>query len=440
MIMDDILITDALIVTCDGNHSIIENGVMAVNNGKITALERFNTSAAKKLTAKKIIGANGNIVMPGLINMHCHAADSLFRGLVENLPLEEWLGRVWIAEKAILTPETTYLGSVLGLAENLLSGSTTVMDMFWYPDETVRAAKDLGMRISTGGIFFDLPGIGGRSHENYVSEARNFYKSHSSDDSVIPAILPHGSYTVSPQNLSEAKSIADEYGILFCTHAAETQAEQNDIKTRYDNSVIRHLDKYKLLGETSVLAHCVHLDETEISLLAQSKTNVALNPMSNLKLGSGIAPVKEMYRAGINLTIGTDGAISGNDLDMWLAMRLTCGLAKGLNMEADALNAEQVLHMATINGAKALGRSDSLGSLEIGKNADFILVDINNSHSIPLFDPFTHLVFGAGRSDVTDVFVSGKHVVENKKIGGLDIEKIHTKVRQLAPSIKASLE
>ena len=438
--MDDILIKDALIVTCDGSHSIIENGVMAVSQGKITALEQSDTRAAENLNAKKIVSANGNIVMPGLINMHCHAADSLFRGLVENLPLEEWLGRVWIAEKAILTPETTYLGSVLGLAENLLSGSTTVMDMFWYPDETVKAAKDLGMRVSTGGIFFDLPGIGGRSQQDYISEADNFYQNHSSDDSVIPAILPHGSYTVSPQNLSEAKSIADQYGILFCTHAAETQAEQNDIKARYDNSVIRHLDKYKLLGETSVLAHCVHLDDTEISLLAQSKTNVVLNPMSNLKLGSGIAPVKAMHRAGINLTIGTDGAISGNDLDMWLAMRLTCGLAKGLNMEADALTAEQVLHMATISGAKALGKSDSLGSLEIGKNADFILVDINNSHSIPLFDPITHLVFGAGRSDVTDVFVSGKHVVKNKKISGLDIEKIHEEVRQLAPSIKASLE
>jgi len=438
--MDDLLIKDALIVTCDGSHSIIENGVMSVSQGKITALEQSDTRAAENLNAKKIVSANGNIVMPGLINMHCHAADSLFRGLVENLPLEEWLGRVWIAEKAILTPETTYLGSVLGLAENLLSGSTTVMDMFWYPDETVKAAKDLGMRVSTGGIFFDLPGIGGRSQEDYISEADNFYQNHSSDDSVIPAILPHGSYTVSPKNLSEAKSMADQYGILFCTHAAETQAEQNDIKARYDNSVIRHLDKYKLLGETSVLAHCVHLDDTEISLLAQSKTNVVLNPMSNLKLGSGIAPVKAMHRAGINLTIGTDGAISGNDLDMWLAMRLTCGLAKGLNMEADALTAEQVLHMATISGAKALGKSDSLGSLEIGKNADFILVDINNSHSIPLFDPITHLVFGAGRSDVTDVFVSGKHVVKNKKINGLDIEKIHEEVRQLAPSIKASLE
>ena len=440
MIMDDILITDALIVTCDRTHSIIENGVMAVNQGKITALEHSNTLAAKNRTAKKTISANGSIVMPGLINMHCHAADSLFRGLVENLPLEEWLGRVWVAEKAILTPETTYLGSVLGLAENLLGGSTTVMDMFWYPDETVKAAKDLGMRISTGGIFFDLPGIGGRSHEDFISEANNFYQKYSYDDSVIPAILPHGSYTVSPQNLSEAKSIADRHGMLFCTHAAETQAEQKDIKTRYDNSVIRHLDKHKLLGETSVLAHCVHLDEEEISLLAQSKTNVVLNPMSNLKLGSGIAPVKAMHEAGINLTIGTDGAISGNDLDMWLAMRLTCGLAKGVNMEADALTAKQVLHMATISGAKALGKSDTLGSLEIGKNADFILVDINNSHSIPLFDPITHLVFGAGRSDVTDVFVSGKHVVENKKINGLNIEKIHEEVRQLAPSIKASLE
>ena len=438
--MDDILIKDALIVTCDPAHTIIENGVLTVRDGKITALESSDIVSASSFRAKKIISANGNIVMPGLINMHCHAADSLFRGLVENLPLEEWLGRVWIAEKAILTPETTYLGSILGLAENLLSGATTVMDMFWYPEETANAAKKLGMRISTGGIFFDLPGIGGRSHEDYISEAHQFSQNHKADENVIPAILPHGSYTVSPENLTDAKIIADEYGILFCTHAAETKAEQNDIKTRYNNSVIRHLNEHKLLGENVVLAHCVHLDEKEISLIAKSKTNVVLNPMSNLKLGSGIAPVKEMKRAGINLTIGTDGAISGNDLDMWLAMRLTCGLAKGFNMEADALTAEQVLHMATINGAKALGKSESIGSLEIGKCADIIMVDVNNSHSIPLFDPITHLVFGAGRSDITDVFVSGKHIVKNKKITGIDIEKIYDQVRELAPQIKASLE
>ena len=440
MIMDDILIKDALIVTCDPAHTIIENGLMTVCDGKITRLESTDSVSASSFQAKKTISANGNIVMPGLINMHCHAADSLFRGLVENLPLEEWLGRVWIAEKAILTPETTYLGSVLGLAENLLSGATSVMDMFWYPEETANAAKKLGMRISTGGIFFDLPGIGGRSHDDYISEAHQFSQNHQADENVIPAILPHGSYTVSPEHLIDAKRIADDYGILFCTHAAETKAEQNDIKTRYNNSVIRHLNEHKLLGENVVLAHCVHLDEKEISLLAKSKTNVVLNPMSNLKLGSGIAPVKEMKRAGINLTIGTDGAISGNDLDMWLAMRLTCGLAKGLNMEADAITAEQVLHMATINGAKALGKSESIGSLEIGKCADIIMVDVNNSHSIPLFDPITHLVFGAGRSDITDVFVSGKHIVKNKKITGIEIEKIYDEVRELAPQIKASLE
>jgi 5-methylthioadenosine/S-adenosylhomocysteine deaminase len=440
MIMDDILIKDALIVTCDPAHTIIENGLMTVCDGKITRLESTDSVSAGSFQAKKTISANGNIVMPGLINMHCHAADSLFRGLVENLPLEEWLGRVWIAEKAILTPETTYLGSVLGLAENLLSGATTVMDMFWYPEETANAAKKLGMRISTGGIFFDLPGIGGRSHEDYVSEAHQFSQNYQADENVIPAILPHGSYTVSPEHLIDAKRIADDYEILFCTHAAETKAEQNDIKTRYNNSVIRHLNEHKLLGENVVLAHCVHLDEKEISILAKSKTNVVLNPMSNLKLGSGIAPVKEMKKAGINLTIGTDGAISGNDLDMWLAMRLTCGLAKGLNMEADAITAEQVLHMATINGAKALGKSESIGSLEIGKCADIIIVDVNNSHSIPLFDPITHLVFGAGRSDIKDVFVSGKHIVKNKKITGIDIEKIYDEVRELAPQIKASLE
>ena len=246
--MDDILIKDALIVTCDPSHTIIENGLMTVSDGKITTLESSDTVSANNFRAKKTISANGNIVMPGLINMHCHAADSLFRGLVENLPLEEWLGRVWIAEKAILTPETTYLGSILGLAENLLSGATTVMDMFWYPEETANAAKKLGMRISTGGIFFDLPGIGGRCHEDYISEAHQFSQNHEADENIIPAILPHGSYTVSPENLTHAKRIADEYGILFCTHAAETKAEQNDIKTRYNNSVIRHLNEHKLLG------------------------------------------------------------------------------------------------------------------------------------------------------------------------------------------------
>ena len=340
---------------------------MAIRNGRIAALEPRESDAAIQLQAYKTISAKGKLVMPGLINMHCHAGDSLFRGLVEGLTLESWLRRVWVAEKAVLTPETTYLGSVLGLAENLLAGTTTVMDMFWYPSKTARAANDLGMRLSTGGIFFDLPGIGNRSHTNYKKEAEAFMVAQQESDTIFPAILPHGAYTVSPEHLVDAKVISDRHGALFSTHAAETLAEQADISNRYGKSVIRHLHAYDILGPRSILAHCVHVDETEIKMMADSGTIVAHNPMSNLKLGSGIAPVSEMLDAGINITLGTDGAISGNDLDMWLTMRLAASLPKGAMMRADVVTAKQVLHMATLNGADALGQSKNLGSLETGK-------------------------------------------------------------------------
>ena len=438
--MYDLLIKDALLVTCDKKHSLYQNGVMAVKAGRIKEITETGSAVADSLQAKEVISAKGQIVMPGLINMHCHAADSLFRGLVENLSLEAWLGRVWIAEKAILTPKTTFLGSVLGLAENLLSGVTSVMDMFWYPIETALAARMLGMRLSTGGIFFGPPGIGDRTHDDYVAEARKFSVTFGGSSDIFPATMPHGTYTVSPEHLIAAKSIADENEELFCTHAAETKAEQADIQNRYGKSVIRHLASHGLLGNRTVLAHCVHVDDHEISLMAETDTSVVHNPMSNLKLGSGISPTFRMQEAGIRLTIGTDGAISGNDLDMWLAMRLTSGLAKGVSMKPDALPAKDVLHMATLNGAEALGKKLELGSLEVGKRADFIFLDVNNGHAVPLFDPITHLVFGAGRSDVSDVFVNGQRVVKDHALTRHDLDETLDEVMTLMPRIKESLE
>lgn len=438
--MHDLLIKDALFVTCDQNHKIVYDGIMAVKNGRITALEQSESDAGRQLQAHQTLSAKGRLVMPGLINTHCHAGDSLFRGLVEGLTLESWLGQVWVAEKAILTKETTYLGSVLGLAENLVAGVTTVMDMFWYPNETVRAANDLGMRLSTGGIFFDLPGIGDRLHSNYIKEAETFMATHQESESIFPAILPHGSYTVSPKHLEDGKAISDRYGALFSTHAAETQAEQADILNRYGKSVIRHLQAHDLLGPRSILAHCVHVDTTEIKMMADSGTIVAHNPMSNLKLGSGIAPVSEMLEAGIKITLGTDGAISGNDLDMWLTMRLAASLPKGVMMRADVVTAKQVLHMATLNGAEALGQSKNLGSLEPGKAADFIVLDLNSIHAVPMFDAITHLVYSTSKSDVCDVFVDGKQVVHDGKAIKVNMDQTLENVRTLAPSIKASLE
>ena len=296
------------------------------------------------------------------------------------------------------------------------------------------------MRLSTGGIFFDLPGIGDRLHVNYIKEAETFMATHQESESIFPAILPHGSYTVSPKHLEDGKAISDRYGALFSTHAAETQAEQADILNRYGKSVIRHLQAHDLLGPRSILAHCVHVDTTEIKMMADSGTIVAHNPMSNLKLGSGIAPVSEMLEAGIKITLGTDGAISGNDLDIWLTMRLAASLPKGVMMRADVVTAKQVLHMATLNGAEALGQSKNLGSLEPGKAADFIVLDLNSIHAVPMFDAITHLVYSTSKSDVCDVFVDGKQVVHDGKAIKVNMDQTLENVRTLAPSIKASLE
>ena len=437
--MYDLIIENANLVTCDKNHNVFRNASMAITDGKIQAIEDSGVKTSKKLSATQKINAQNKIVMPGLINMHCHAADSLFRGLVEELSLEAWLQKVWVAEKAILTPKTTYTGSVLGLAENLLAGVTSVMDMFWYPTEAVKAAHDLGMRISTGGIFFDYPGIGNRSHEDFLQEAEKFFKDYNNTEDIFPAVMPHGAYTVSPEHLKDAKRIAEKYNGLYHIHAAETLAEQSDIKERYGEPVISHLHSHGLLDQQAILAHCVHLDDAEIQLIADNESIVVHNPMSNLKLGSGIAPIEKIFEAGVTLTLGTDGAISGNDLDMWLTMRLAASLPKGNTLDPKVMNAKTVLHMATLNGAKALGKEDKLGSLEVGKIADFIFVDMDKIHAVPVFDPITHLVYSACKSDISDVFIGGKQVVKDGIICTFDINNVVEEVRALSPKIAASL-
>ena len=258
--MYDLLLSGGTIITCNNSFDIIEDGIIGVKDNKISLIESKKENINNLPESKECIKLDNEIVIPGLINAHCHAADSLFRGLVENLSLEDWLQEVWKAEKAILNPETTLLGSYLGLAENLLAGVTTVVDMFWYPFETANASLDLGLRLCTGGIFIDFPGVGGRTHEQYLVEASDFCSKFNNSEFIIPAVMPHGSYTVGPEHLQEAKKIASDFKAIFSIHAAETIFEQKDIKSRYGNTVIRHLDKLGLLDEKALLAHCVHLD------------------------------------------------------------------------------------------------------------------------------------------------------------------------------------
>ncbi len=432
----DFVVRAPYVVTCDDAMTVIEDGAVAVRDGIVAAV---GPADAVPSDGAELIEAAGRILMPGLVNMHCHAGDSLFRGLVENLPLEPWLETVWKAERAILDPAACRLGAELGLAELLLSGVTTVMDMFWFPEETVRAAKALGIRVATGGIFFDPPGMDGHLADRRLADAVAFFDAAEDEPLVFPGCLPHGTYTVSPEHLRNAARLARSRGGFVSTHAAETVAEQATVTGRYGRRVIAHLAEHDLLGPDVVLAHCVHLDAAEIGLLAASGTHVVHNPLSNLKLASGFAPVPALLKAGVNVTLGTDGAISGNDLDLWLAMRLAATLHKAVTGDAAAVTTHEALAMATKNGARALGASDRIGSIEAGKAADFILVAIDRPHAAPLFDPVAHLVYSAGRGDVTDVFVAGRQLVESGRLLTADVAALVAGVNALRPAIAAAI-
>jgi len=435
----DLIIENAIVVTADADNRVIEKGGVTVSNGRIAHVLDQSALEAMKDRAARVVDGRGHILMPGLINTHCHAGDSLFRGLVENLPLEAWLQTVWKAEAAILDPETTRLGSVVGFAEQLLSGVTTVMDMFWYPRQTVEAARMVGLRVATGGIFFDPPGMDKKTVETRPNDAERFIAEFAEADDVFVATMPHGAYTVSPENLRLAKDIAEAHGALYHVHAAETRAEQADVQNRYGRSVIRHLDHLDLLDERTVLAHCVHLDDEEIDILARTGASAVHNPVSNLKLGSGIARVPDMLDAGVRVTLGTDGAISGNDLDMWLALRLAAMLHKGAAMDAEAVTTAQALAMVTRDGATALQAGDRIGTLEPGKFADMVLVDVQRAHAVPLFEPVTHLVYSINKSDIAHVFLAGEQVVRDGQLTRLDLAGPIAEVQAMAPQIAASI-
>ncbi len=432
----DLILTNALILTADAEARVIPDGAIAVRDGRIAAL---GPAGEIGRGAREVIDAGGGLVMPGLINTHCHAGCSLFRGLIEGLALEPWLALVWQAEGAILTPATCRLGARLGLAENLLAGVTTVLDMYWHPRETVAAAREIGMRVATGGIFVDGPGVDGADRAARLLAARGFLEEFADAEDVFPAVLPHGTYSVAPDLLRASGDIAAGAGAIWTTHAAETRAEQADVTARHGRSVIRHLDRLGLLDQRAVLAHCVWLDDAEIEILARTGASVAHNPVSNLKLASGIARVPDLLEAGVRVTLGTDGAISGNDLDLWMAMRLAATLHKGATLRPDAVTPAQALAMVTRDAAASLGAAERIGTLEPGKFADMIVLDLARPHAVPLFDALTHVVYSAAKSDVRHVFVGGRQMVRDGALTLIDLGETLAEVAALAPRIAASV-
>jgi len=416
--------------------SVIPDGAVAISGSRIAAAGATQDLEGR-FQARQTLDASGMLVMPGLINTHTHSGDSLFRGLVEDLPLERWLDKLWVAEGRFLNPQTVGWGARLAYIEMVRSGITTALDMFWFPDTLVEAAKAVGFRLATGCVYFDSPIADGIAPEDRAGLTRQFLEKYTGDELIIPCVQPHGVYTVSPQYLRQAGKLAQEFGAIFTTHASETATEVANCVRDYGCTPVQHFDNQGVLTPRTVLAHCVHLADDEFDLLSRRGVSVAHCPVSNMKLASGIAEVGRMLRAGVNVTLGTDGPVSGNDLNLWYTLRLAAILHKTVNKDPYLLPTRQVVSMATRGAARALGIGEQAGSLEAGKLADVILVRTGQAHAVPAFDPYASLVYSLGREDVDTVLINGRLVMQHRQILTIDEDEVLQTVSRLGAEIAA---
>jgi len=427
----DILIKGGQVVTADAEHRILSDGAVAISGTDIVAVgptAYFEDDYA----AGEVIDASGYVVMPGLINGHTHLGDSLFRSLVGDIQLEKWLETLWTAEREFVKPDAVRLGTQLAIAESIRGGTTAALDMFWFPEEGAKAAKEAGFRLISGPVYLDF----GAYQEVSPQMAEDFLEEYKDDPLIVPAIQPHGTYTVGPQQLTATFQLAQEYGALYHIHASETQVEVATVREKYGRTPIEQLEEYNLLTDKTVLAHAVHLNEEEIALVAERGSIVAHCPVCNCKLGSGIAPVPDMIDAGVKVVLGTDGPVSSNDLDLWTHMRFAATLHRGVRSNPLIMTAPEIIHMVTRNAAEAFGIGFT-GSLEAGKRADVIMINMQQPHLAPVFDLYSYLVYAVGRADVETVIINGQVVMRNRELLTLDEEKILAEINTLAPEIAA---
>ncbi len=435
----DLLLTASILLTVDAADTVIDGAALAVRDGRITHVGPAGAVQAQ-VTAAEQVDLPGHLLMPGLVNAHTHLSMTMFRGFTDDLDLQAFLGRIVPAEAAMLDASTVGVGTRAAAVESLCGGVTTALDMYFFPDAGLQAAADAGLRLLSGPVMTDDPGIAALGPDALVDDPDRWLAAHASRPGWRPVIGPHAIYTVGRAGLERAVELRDAHDAIFHTHASETAAEVQGSLDAHRMRPVEWLDDVGALSPNTVLAHGVHLTDAEIERLAASGTSVAHCPASNLKLGAGIARVPELLAAGVNVGIGTDGAATSNDLDMFMAMRLTALLHKGTTGDPTVVPAHRVLRMATIDGARAVGMQDRTGSLEVGKVADVVAVDLDRPHLQPVFDPMATIVYSAGRGDVTDVWVGGHRVVRDRRPTRLDADAVTAALAALEPHVWGTLE
>lgn len=433
----DMLVVGGTVLTMEKGSEPIKNGAVAVADGRIAAV-----GPAEELLelspSGEVLNAGNSIILPGLVNTHSHLAMTLLRGIADDIPLKEWLEtHIWPVESKYMDRETVRLGTELATAEQLLAGVTTTADMYFFGDEVSAVLADAGMRGVVAESLIDIPTPRCATPEEMFEKQRELLETYSDHPLITPSVAAHSPYSVSAANLVKEAELAEEFEVPMQIHLAETTWEVEKLLGEKGVSPVAYLADLGVLSERTVAAHCVHVSSEDIELLAEFEVGVSHNPVSNLKLASGVSPVPAMVAHGVKVGLGTDGAASNNTLDLLRDMQLAALLHKGITGDPTVLPARTMLELVTINGARVLGL-ENIGTLAEGREADLICVAVDGPHTAPMYDPFSHIVFAARSSDVRHVMISGQVVVRNHALQTMDSERIEAQARKFSELVSSS--
>ena len=435
----DLIVADGIVVTVDAERRIINPGSVAIRGNAIVAVGPA-AQIARSHTAPETIDARDRVVLPGLINTHTHAPMVLYRGLGDDLALMEWLEKyIFPAEAKTVSPAFVRTGTELAALEMIRSGTTTYVDMYYFEEEIARATKRAGLRGVLGQTIIEFPVPDAKTPADGLKRAEAFIREFLQDDLITPAVAPHAVYTNDAASLAQSRDLARKYDVPLVIHLAETEAEIALSMKRHKARPVAALEALGVLSDRVIAAHGVWIEPGEIQLLRKRGVGVAHNPESNMKLASGVAPVPQYLEANVALGLGTDGAASNNDLDMFEAMRQAALLHKLQSRDPRVVSARTALEMATIGGARVIGRDNDLGSLEEGKLADLIVVRMDGPRQTPMYDPISHLVYVTRGDDVETTIVNGRVLMRGGKVLTLDQQQVLSDANAAAAQVRAAV-
>lgn len=416
-VRNDILILGGTVVTMDKDRRVIEDGAVFIRNGIILSVGK-RSDLLPWTRSVRTINATGKVVIPGLINTHTHVPMSLFRGIADDLDLQEWLTKyIFPAEAKNVDEAFVRAGTRLGLAEMIKGGTTTYCDMYYFEDAIADETKKGGMRGVLGETILDFPAPDNKTWAAGLSYTERFIKKWQNDPLIVPAVAPHAPYTVSQEHLLEARDLSNRLKAPLVIHLAEANTETEFIQQKHQGKrPIEFVESIGFLTDRTIAAHVIQANEAELDILNKRGVGIAHNPQSNMKLAAGVAPVPSMLRRNMRVGLGTDGAASNNDLSMWEEMDTAAKLHKLNSGDPKTLSAEQAFAMATIGGARALHMEDLIGSIETGKRADIAIVDFDSLHQTPFYNVYSHLVYATKASDVNTVIINGRIVMQNRRL------------------------